>query len=170
MYIEDRLFSENNPEEVLFSVTMTESEYSLYSEFQKEFGIFQNITKNASGKLKKLGKAAEKKLISLAPPDTITKNPTKYKKNRLIEDLYLEKTKRLRSDFDQYPGELTKQSRAWLKKQTTDPRKMDAPNRAIAVNSEHPSGLYGKVTSSSFTRPFKKWLQKYKASEVTLTC
>ena len=37
MYIEDRLFSENNPEEVLYSVTMTESEYALYSEFQKEF-------------------------------------------------------------------------------------------------------------------------------------
>lgn len=37
MYIEDRLFSENNPEEVLYSVTMTETEYTLYSEFQKEF-------------------------------------------------------------------------------------------------------------------------------------
>ena len=93
MYIEDRLFSENNPEEVLFSVTMTESEYSLYSEFQKEFGIFQKITKNASGKLKKLGKAAEKKLISLAPPDTITKNPTKYKKIGLLKICILRKLK-----------------------------------------------------------------------------
>ena len=43
MYIEDRLFSENNPEEVLYSVTMTESEYALYSEFQKEFAARELI-------------------------------------------------------------------------------------------------------------------------------
>lgn len=43
MYIEDRLFSENNPEEVLYSVTMTETEYALYSEFQKEFAARELI-------------------------------------------------------------------------------------------------------------------------------
>ena len=47
MYIEDRLFSENNPEEVLFSVTMTESEYALYSEFQRLY--------SKTGKIKDLG-------------------------------------------------------------------------------------------------------------------
>ena len=45
MYIEDRLFSELDPEEVLYSVTMTEEEYSLYTEFQKEFGIAQKAVK-----------------------------------------------------------------------------------------------------------------------------
>ena len=37
MYIEDRLFSENS-EEILYSVTLDEEEYYLFSEFQKEFG------------------------------------------------------------------------------------------------------------------------------------
>lgn len=37
MYIEDRLFSENRPTEVLYSVMMTEEEVALFSEFQKEF-------------------------------------------------------------------------------------------------------------------------------------
>ena len=37
MYIEDRLFSENRPTEVLYSIMMTEEEYTLFSEFQKEF-------------------------------------------------------------------------------------------------------------------------------------
>ena len=36
MYIEDRLFSETS-DEVLYSVAMTEDEYDLFSEFQKEF-------------------------------------------------------------------------------------------------------------------------------------
>jgi hypothetical protein len=34
MYIEDRLFSETS-DEVLYSVTMTEEEYDLFSEFQR---------------------------------------------------------------------------------------------------------------------------------------
>jgi hypothetical protein len=44
MYIEDRLFSENT-EEVLYSVTMTEDEYDLFSEFleEREFGRVQEF-------------------------------------------------------------------------------------------------------------------------------
>ena len=42
MYIEDRLFSENNPEEVLYSVTMTEEEHDLFSEFLEERIYFQS--------------------------------------------------------------------------------------------------------------------------------
>ena len=52
MYIEDRLFSESDPEEVLYSVTMTEDEYALYSEFQKEFGIAQKAIGTAKKVLK----------------------------------------------------------------------------------------------------------------------
>jgi len=52
MYIEDRLFSESDPNEVLYSVTMTEAEYSLYSEFQKEFGIAQKAIGAAKGFIK----------------------------------------------------------------------------------------------------------------------
>lgn len=45
MYIEDRLFSETS-EEVLYSVTMTEEEYDLFSEFQKEFASIRLMKKN----------------------------------------------------------------------------------------------------------------------------
>ena len=46
MYIEDRLFSETS-DEVLYSVTMTEDEYALYSEFleEREFGRVQENSK-----------------------------------------------------------------------------------------------------------------------------
>ena len=42
MYIEDRLFSENT-EETLYSILLDEDEYTLYSEFQKEFGLAQRV-------------------------------------------------------------------------------------------------------------------------------
>ena len=53
MYIEDRLFSETS-EEVLYSVTMTENEYALFSEFQKEFASVRLMKKQG----KKLWNAA----------------------------------------------------------------------------------------------------------------
>ena len=46
MYIEDRLFSENT-EETLYSILMDEDEYSLYSEFQKEFASVGGYKKQA---------------------------------------------------------------------------------------------------------------------------
>jgi len=53
MYIEDRLFSETS-DEVLYSVTMTEEEYDLFSEFQKEFASVRLMKKQG----KKLWNAA----------------------------------------------------------------------------------------------------------------
>jgi len=44
MYIEDRLFSETS-DEVFYSVTMTEEEYNLFSEFQKEFASVRLMKK-----------------------------------------------------------------------------------------------------------------------------
>ncbi len=73
MYIEDRLFSENNPEEVLFSVTMTEAEYSLYSEFQKEFA-------NLTNKALKNKKLISNYLSSLTPKERQLKNHIEYDK------------------------------------------------------------------------------------------
>ena len=70
MYIEDRLFSENNPEEVLYSVTMTESEYSLYSEFQKEFA-------NPVNKALKNNKLISEYLSSLTPKERQLKKSLK---------------------------------------------------------------------------------------------
>lgn len=51
MYIEDRLFSENT-EETLYSVLLDEDEYTLYSEFQKEFGLIGHVGKNLVGAAK----------------------------------------------------------------------------------------------------------------------
>jgi hypothetical protein len=73
MYIEDRLFSENNPEEVFFSVTMTEAEYSLYSEFQKEFA-------NLTNKALKNKKLISNYLSSLTPKERQLKNHIEYDK------------------------------------------------------------------------------------------
>ena len=42
MYIEDRLFSETSGEVKYYSVTMTEEEYALYSEFLEERIYFQS--------------------------------------------------------------------------------------------------------------------------------
>ena len=59
MYIEDRLFSETS-DEVLYSVTMTEDEYALYSEFQKEFAARQLIEAIKSGGYDKAADAVAK--------------------------------------------------------------------------------------------------------------
>ena len=64
MYIEDRLFSETS-DEVLYSVTMTEDEYDLFSEFQKEFASVRKLKKatwditkaRATGDRELMGKA-----------------------------------------------------------------------------------------------------------------
>jgi len=54
MYIEDKLFSETSGERY-YSVTMTEEEYSLYSEFQKEFAAKQLLSAAWKGKPNVIG-------------------------------------------------------------------------------------------------------------------
>ena len=46
MELYDRLFSENT-DEVLYSILMDEDEYSLYSEFQKEFASVKLLKKQS---------------------------------------------------------------------------------------------------------------------------
>ena len=78
MYIEDRLFSENNPEEVLYSVTMTEAEYALYSEFQKEFA-------NPVNKALKNKKLISEYISSLTPRQRQFKKSLGYTEAELLE-------------------------------------------------------------------------------------
>ena len=70
MYIEDRLFSENT-EETLYSILLDEDEYTLYSEFQKEFGLTQLAEKLKKIKPKsvkwKNKRLKKKKLLEKAP-------------------------------------------------------------------------------------------------------
>ena len=51
MYIEDRLFSETS-DEVLYSITMTEDEYDLFSEFQEN--LFSKKKKNRGPRLRNI--------------------------------------------------------------------------------------------------------------------
>ena len=88
MYIEDRLFSENT-EEVLYSVTMTEDEYDLFSEFleEREFGRVQEFkaAKKAFQSKARL-EMAKKELAEMGTNpgsihwENITSNPTKARR------------------------------------------------------------------------------------------
>jgi hypothetical protein len=63
MYIEDRLFSETSGEVKYYSVAMTEDEYALYTEFQKEFGK----VKEANKALKKVWESSGANAVLVGP-------------------------------------------------------------------------------------------------------
>lgn len=74
MYIEDRLFSETS-DEVLYSVTMTEEEYSLYSEFLE---VYKQRLYSKSGEIIKTlrkSKKAAKKAWENAGADSVLVGP-----------------------------------------------------------------------------------------------
>jgi hypothetical protein len=67
MYIEDRLFSETSGEVKYYSVVLSEEEYALFSEFQKEFG-----------KVKRANKALKKAYEIKSGKEALRKHAKKY--------------------------------------------------------------------------------------------
>lgn len=97
MYIEDKLFSEMSGERY-YSVTMTEEEYSLYSEFLEKTFNSKAAKKRNSAFFQNEGNAYLKKIASSAEPmterDLITGIEAKQKS--IDRSVLLSKSKKLR--------------------------------------------------------------------------